>query len=80
MPNCHALECQLRSSDHPELSFHKIPSEEKKPELRKIWLQNIRRAGKLPQDQSFFICSNHFEKDCFVRDLQVCLDNIFIKI
>ena len=72
MPNCSAVGCTNRSTDRPELSFHKLPSK-KKPKLRNEWLQNIRRAGKLPQEQSFFICSEHFRNECFVRDLQVCL-------
>ena len=71
MVNCSAIGCTNRSADHPELSFHQIPSEKKNKSLRKQWLHNIRRAGDLPKDTSFFICSAHFEPHCFKRDLQV---------
>ena len=76
MPSCAAFQCTNRSASNKnkdnKLSFHRIPSEEENGELRKKWLQNIRRAGQLPKDSGFYICSAHFEKDCFKRDFQVC--------
>ena len=35
------------------------------------WIQNINRAVPLPKDENFFVCSNHFGKNCFYRDLRV---------
>ena len=51
--------------------FHQIPGEGRNKELRKRWLNNIRRAGDLPKDRSFYICSEHFEADCYERDFKV---------
>ena len=70
MVNCAAIGCTNRSNDKPELSFHKILSK-RDEDRRKKWLQNIRREGVLPKDESFRICSEHFEDKCFKRDLQV---------
>ena len=70
MPSCSAIDCVNRSNSS-SLSFYQLPSQHKRPELRKKWLLNIRRDGILPKDRSFFICSEHFEKDCFERDLKV---------
>ena len=72
MVNCSAYGCTNRSTVHPELSFHKLPSMKNKI-LRQRWLHNIRREGELPKDASFRICSSHFEDACFERDLQVIL-------
>ena len=77
MPNCSAFGCTNRSSDNPDLSFHRIPSE-KKNDLRKKWLQNIRREGSLPKDA--VVCSIHFDSNCFVRDLQVSYNNLGISV
>ena len=48
------------------LSFHRVPSV-KRAELREKWLRNIKRQI-VPE--TFFICSEHFEKSCFKRDLK----------
>ena len=71
MVNCGAFGCTNRAANHPELSFHKVPTNKRNPVLRKRWLHNIRRDGNLPKDSSFYICSIHFEEECFRRDLQV---------
>ena len=70
MVSCSAFSCTDRSENYPGISFHRIPSSKKK-ELRQEWLHNIRRVGNLPSDKSFYICSVHFEENCFKRDLQV---------
>ena len=72
MVSCSAIGCINRSfqSSSNEDSFHKIPSV-KKVSLCQQWLTNIRREGPLPKDNSFYICSRHFEPSCFKRDLQV---------
>ena len=69
MVNCSAFHCTNRSSNHPELSFHIDPREKRSKSIRKQWLHNIRRDGDLPKDNSFFICSAHFEEQCFKHDL-----------
>lgn len=76
MPSsCGAYGCTNRGNKNGEISFHTLPSE-KKASLRKKWLQNIRREGKIPK--SLAICSEHFEKDCFERDLQVTFNYIIL--
>ena len=64
------------SEKNPSLSFHQIPSNKRK-EIRQEWLRRIKRGQNekyLPED-STLICSEHFEKDCFERDLQVSFIN-----
>ena len=68
--SCAAFGCTNRWKAGSDVTFHKIPKEY---QLRQKWLQNIKREGKLPQDESFFICSSHFEESCFQRDLKVNL-------
>ena len=69
MPSsCGAYGCTNCSGKNKEISFHNLPSETKST-LRSKWLQNIRRDGKLPK--TLTICSQHFENDCFERDLKV---------
>ena len=65
MPNCSSISCTNRSSDtNCTVSFHRLPITN-----RDSWLAKIRRDGgdKLTDLR---ICSNHFEKDCFERDLK----------
>ena len=71
MPNCGAFGCTNRLSHDKELTFHQIPGEGRNKQLRKMWLTNIRRAGELPKDKSFYICSEHFAEDCYERDFKV---------
>ena len=73
MVNCSAIGCTNRSADQPEISFHQVPTEKKNKSLRKHWLHNIRRAGELPKDTGFFICStvplisNHIASNVIYR-------------
>ena len=53
MVNCSAFGCTNRSSNHPELSFHIVPSEKRSKSIRKQWLHNICRDADLPKDNSF---------------------------
>ena len=66
-----AIGCTNRSTDNIKIRFYQVPSEKKNKSLRKQWLVNIRRDGQLPKDNSFYICSDHFEENCFKRDLQL---------
>ena len=38
--------------------------------FRQRWMQNIDREVPLPKDGSFFVCSNHFGKNCFYETLR----------
>ena len=67
MPNCAAWECTNRSSQKRQLSFHRVPSENRDPVRRKRWIQNIRREGELPKD--CYIYSEQFTEDSFERNL-----------
>ena len=71
MVSCSAIGCTNRSTDNINIRFYQVPSEKKNKSLRKQWLVNIRRYGQLPKDNSFYICSDHFEENCFKRDLHV---------
>ena len=76
MSGCAAIGCVNSSGKNPSLSFHQIPSNKRK-EIRQEWLRRIKRGQNekyLPED-STLICSEHFEKDCFERDLQVSFIN-----
>jgi len=68
---CSAFGCTNKWEPNSAISFHRLPKKSRNEELRKKWLQNIKREGILPKDENFFICSVHFEEDCFKRDLKV---------
>ena len=58
---------------NPSLGSHQIASNKRK-EIRQEWLRRIKRGQNekyLVKDLTLYICSEHFEKDCFERDLQV---------
>ena len=65
--SCAAFGCTNKWKADSDITFHRIP---KDVNLRKKWIQNIKREGKLPKDENFLICSIHFEENCFQRDLQ----------
>ena len=69
MTNCGAPNCTNRSGVKEGLSFHRIP---KKVEIQKKWLHNLKRKN-IPEN--IFICSDHFEPNCFKRDLRAELMN-----
>ena len=77
MPSCYAYGCSDRSSTSSEITFHRLPSKNKRPSIRKKWLANIKRGGELPKKEHFAISSQHFEEDCFERDFKVSVDCIY---
>ena len=77
MPSCYEYGCSNRSNTSNEITFHRLPSENKRPSIRKKWLANIKRGSALPKEEHFVICSQHFEEDCFKRDLKVSIDFIY---
>ena len=77
MPSCSTIGFFSCSGKNPTLSFHQILSYKRK-EIRQEWLRYIKRGQNekyLPNDSTLCICSEHFEKDCFKRDLQVSFIN-----
>ena len=77
MPSHATIGCVSHSGKKPSLSFHQIPSYKQK-EIRQEWLRHMKRGQNekyLPKDSTFYICSEHFGKDCFERDLQVSFIN-----
>ena len=82
MVNCGAPNCTNRSKkrtkdvgDGRVLTFHKLPSESKHKLLRDTWLVKIKREY-IPKEM--FICSDHFEADCYERDLKVMLLTFYL--
>jgi hypothetical protein len=73
MTNCGAPGCTNRSTIFPNKSFHRLPSEARK-ELRKKWLNKIKRQI-IPK--VLYVCSDHFESECFKRDFKVSLCSSF---
>lgn len=67
MVACGAYGCKNRTETHPNLRFHELPCESKK-ELREKWIAKIKREN-IPKRLS--ICDEHFEPECFERDLKV---------
>ena len=70
---CAAFGCTNSRKNRPRLSFHRIPAGNVESKLlRQRWIQNIHCADPLTNDKNFYVCANHFEKDCFQRDFKVC--------
>jgi len=69
MANCGAYGCTNRSGGQKNISFHRLPAENRDKWLRRRWLLNIKREGEIPKN--LYICSQHFEPECFERDLKV---------
>ena len=69
MPWCAAVGCNnntFKQNRVKGVSFYGLPKEKT---LRKRWIQNIRRKN-MPANPK--LCHQHFEEDCFKRDLKVC--------
>ena len=79
MTYCCAVDCKSNSftKDRKKgLRFFGLPKGKHKETLRKKWIHNIKRQN-LPKDP--YVCELHFEKSCFKRDLEVCL-NLCLKM
>ena len=70
MPNCGAPGCTNWLTTHPEKCFHRLTSISKKKRMNS-WMVKINQ-NLLPKE--LFICSDHFEAECFKRDLKVRFD------
>ena len=49
MPSCYRYEFSNLSSTSSEISFHGLPSKNKRPSIRRQWLVNIKGGGALPR-------------------------------
>ena len=69
MTNCGAPKCTNRSDadNGRNKSYHKLPAESR-GEIRKKWLVNIKRQN-VPKH--LHICSDHFEREFYEKDLKV---------
>ena len=79
MSGCAGTGCVNRSRKNPILIFHQIPTNKQK-EIKQEWLRRIKRGPnekRLPNDSTLYICSEHFERHCFERDLQVSFINVY---
>ncbi|XP_014287938.1 THAP domain-containing protein 1 [Halyomorpha halys] len=69
-PKCNVHLCSnhhgLLNDQNEKITLHRFP---KKPELRNIWLEKCQKKGNWNVDYGY-ICSEHFLKDDFKRDLQ----------
>ena len=69
MIHCAAINCTNSSSKKSDntFCFFKLP---KSPNRRKVQVANLKRAI-LPKDENLRVCHEHFEENCFQRDLRV---------
>ena len=68
MVYCIAFGCNNKDGDHKRgVRFHHLPLRNKP--LLKQWLTKLRLQNP-PVRRSSLVCSEHFEPDCFQRDLQ----------
>lgn len=69
MVNCAVVGCTSNSSRVKKIGYHKLPSEEKYPELRQAWLEKLSRVDPVTKRQLFvllkncYVCSDHFTVD-----------------
>ena len=50
-----------KTSKEKEISYHRLPKDKK---LSKIWIEKTKRLNP-PKRQSCYVCSEHFEPQCF---------------
>ena len=65
MPFCLVPDCKNNSNDTKgtRISYHRLPLDEK---LAQQWLEKTKRANP-PKRNSCYVCSDHFDSDCFER-------------
>ena len=64
MVNCCVPGCTNYSAKSTNISYDKIP---KDPQLRKAWISRLRREN-LPLLKNCYVCSEHFDNECFESD------------
>lgn len=64
-----AVDCKNHSRDGKDIFFYKLPHHNE--QLSTKWLVNLRNP-KIPQLLNHsYVCSDHFELDCFGRNIKV---------
>ena len=66
MVHCCVPECNNHSAKTNLVSYHKIPKDSK---LKKTWISCLRRDN-LPTLENCYMCSDHFQSECFERDFR----------
>ena len=66
MVNCCVPGCTNFSRKTVDVSYHKVPTDKDK-QLQKAWILRIRREN-LPPLANCYVCSEHFEAECFEAD------------
>ena len=69
MPNCAAFGCKSIAKKGDGLSFHSFPSDDE-PLRQKQWVLYCKRQNFVKPTKYSKLCSKHFSKDCFERDLE----------
>ena len=64
MVNCRVPGSTNYSAKSRNISYHKIP---KDPQLQKAWISRLRREN-LPSLKNCYVCSEHFDNECFEYD------------
>ena len=79
MVNCLVVNCYntYKNTKGKGVSFHKLPVNEN---LKKIWLAKIKREDALPKPENCYVCSDHFIKDDFKRNIQVWIFDLCFKL
>ena len=72
MVNCAAIGCsnssKTKKADDVK-GWHVVPYKQSEADLRKKWLQAMKRDPGYPENpKNFVLCGLHFEDDCFARD------------
>ena len=65
MVHCCVPACTNHSSRTQGISYHKIPKDK---QLRKSWISAL-CSHNLPPVDNCYVCSDHFERECFESDL-----------
>lgn len=68
MPYCMVPGCtnDSKTSKEKEISYHRLPKDKK---LSKIWIEKTKRKNP-PKRESCYVCSEHFEPQCFNRSFK----------
>ena len=70
MVYCTVINCKHSSNKRygNRISFYRLPKE---PEVRKLWIETLKKRKVPRSENSIRICNVHFEKSLFERDLNV---------
>ena len=81
MFNQQITEYSVKYTQTPLLSFHKT-SALKPKQIRNWMVSSNQKRGQddkdFPWDAALYICSDHFDRDCFERDLRVRFNRFYV--